>query len=373
MTRSEAALPPVESSCAWTARVAVDASSAVTGGGIRYLVELLPLLRDRPEIDLGPVLVRAGGRAEKELRERGIPVTAAPGRAAAGTARWRYEVERSGSDLVYVPTEIGFGRYEVPVVFACRNALLWTWQDANLSRPMKLKLRAMRAVARRCKRRAAGYVAVSHYAKELAQASLGISPDRIRVIYHGGPHSKDTRQPRPKGRFLFVGDLYPHKHLEAVLTSLAGIEPPWRLEVVGGAPDSSYGDHLRSLAHTLGISEAVHFRGYLVGSELDLAYDRSSCLVWTSSVETFGHPLIEAAAAGLDIIASDTPVNREIAGSRASYFPLSRPEELQGKMREHLSGQTVGGELPRTYDWGICAEQLSSYFRQLLLASGATR
>ena len=42
----------------------------------------------------------------------------------------------------------------------------------------------------------------------------------------------------------------------------------------------------------------------------------------------FGLPLIEAAQRGLSILARDIPVFREVAGTHASYFSGSRPDEL---------------------------------------------
>ena len=37
--------------------------------------------------------------------------------------------------------------------------------------------------------------------------------------------------------------------------------------------------------------------------------------------ETFGHPLIEAMATAVPIVASDTQVHREVCGDAAIFFP----------------------------------------------------
>lgn len=42
--------------------------------------------------------------------------------------------------------------------------------------------------------------------------------------------------------------------------------------------------------------------------------------VFASVLESFGHPMLEMASTGIPVVASDMPVNRELLGSRASYF-----------------------------------------------------
>jgi len=53
-----------------------------------------------------------------------------------------------------------------------------------------------------------------------------------------------------------------------------------------------------------------------------------------SLCESFGHPLVEAMAAGLPIVASDIAVHREICGDAARYFPVLSVEALAGALRE---------------------------------------
>ncbi len=63
----------------------------------------------------------------------------------------------------------------------------------------------------------------------------------------------------------------------------------------------------------------IRFIGAVPYQEILAHYRAADLFVFPSYLETFGHPLLEAMAADLPVVAADIPVFREIAGDGAIY------------------------------------------------------
>lgn len=75
---------------------------------------------------------------------------------------------------------------------------------------------------------------------------------------------------------------------------------------------------------------------------LEEIFSVSTCLIAASYEEGFGLPLIEAAHAGLPIIARDIPVFREVAGDGAYYFVANCPLDFKNHVEEWLTLFSLG-------------------------------
>ena len=80
-------------------------------------------------------------------------------------------------------------------------------------------------------------------------------------------------------------------------------------------------------------------------AELAFAYEHAKALLFTSFVEGFGLPIVEASQRGLRVICSDIPIFREIGGEACAYCDLSDPGSLARLlMTFEQSGRFPGGE-----------------------------
>lgn len=82
------------------------------------------------------------------------------------------------------------------------------------------------------------------------------------------------------------------------------------------------------LARRQDIAPWIKFVGPLGTKEIEEQYRSADIFVFPSLTESFGHPMVEAMAHGLPVVAADTPVNREMCGDTAIYFSPLEPDRL---------------------------------------------
>ncbi|HEX6252374.1 MAG TPA: glycosyltransferase family 4 protein [Gemmatimonadaceae bacterium] len=198
-------------------------------------------------------------------------------------------------------------------------------------------------IRRRLLRTADRWVALTRAMKE-ELVEFGVPPQRIAVIPNGselpeGPsHDAAVRSAArdrlglPQGRIvLYAGRLSSEKGLECLLRAWARIEAEeegaWLLLLGAGGAYRSVEAELRALAADLRLAR-VRFCGHVsnVGEHL-LASD---VFVLPSRTEGMSNALVEAMGAGIAIVASDIPANREILANEenALLFPPDDEDAL---------------------------------------------
>ena len=143
----------------------------------------------------------------------------------------------------------------------------------------------------------------------------GLDRSRISVVHCGIDHERyraeaaAAKSPRPT--LTFVGRLRRYKGLDWVLRALPAVRarvPDVRLEIVGDGP---YAGALRAQALRLGLERAVEFLGFLPGEEKVRRLRASWALLQPSPKEGWGLTVMEAAACGTAVVASDAPGLRD--------------------------------------------------------------
>lgn len=140
-------------------------------------------------------------------------------------------------------------------------------------------------------------------------ASIGVAPDRVRVIPNGvdpeefrpGTESR-TKLGLPEGvpLALFVGDIRtPLKNVGGVLEAVAQV-PGLHVAVAGGVEGSPAPAH----AARLGLADRVHFLGYR--RDVPALLRAADLLVHPSRYETFSLVVLEAMASGLPVVTAAT-------------------------------------------------------------------
>jgi glycosyltransferase involved in cell wall biosynthesis len=99
-------------------------------------------------------------------------------------------------------------------------------------------------------------------------------------------------------------------------------------------PGTYHADTAAELVRQLNLGEEVVELGAVPYALLHHLYRACDVYVTPAYAETFAHPLVEAMASGLPVIASDLAVHREICANAALYFPRFSAELLAERIME---------------------------------------
>lgn len=230
-------------------------------------------------------------------------------------------------------------------------------------------------------------ITVSEASKRDIISLLGCPPEKIHVVHNGFDERKFTRYPStssPKRAYvgylnyvLAVGPTYPHKNFEVLLQAYANLPLSVRsnmpLVIVGGA--KSYKQKLEQLSLQLGISDSVHFLGYVSVDLLPELYRQAKMLVFPSLDEGFGIPILEAMACGCPVISSNRASMPEVGGDAVLYFDPQDPGALQQLMLKLYQDEDLraslsekGAERAQHFSWKKSAQELKNILDHAVLS-----
>ena len=234
-------------------------------------------------------------------------------------------------------------------------------------------------------RRARAVLADSHATKEDVVELLRISPDRVHVVY---PGREAAFHPRPKAEVseflqskgfrrplvLFVGTLEPRKNVDVLVRAfgeaarrgfqgdlvLAG-GSGWATEAIDAALEESP------------VHGRIHRIGYVKQEDLPYWFCAADLVVYPSSYEGFGIPVLEAMASGTPVITSNRSSLPEVAGDAALTVDPRDIQQLAAAMTAVLASPERRTQMnergliqARKFDWTVAAEQCLSLYRHAL-------
>lgn len=275
-----------------------------------------------------------------------VPTTNAAGEAATDAGRRSvrdmlrlgWMAGRAGFDVFFYPSVYSYfplvGR--TPQVLTIHDAipeahpaLVFPRRDLRLFWALKMWL--ARASARQV-------VTVSPFAARQIERHLGIARERLAALgeapdcaFHPRPPDAQQAAQRHFGLaarpyVLFVGGVSPHKDLPTAFRALAalrerGIDLDFGIAGdVAGDRFYTRPDELRMLAAELGITDRVKWLGFVPDDDLAALLTGALALVFPSLAEGFGLPVVEAAACGCPVAASDASNAAELIGAGALVF-----------------------------------------------------
>jgi glycosyltransferase involved in cell wall biosynthesis len=205
--------------------------------------------------------------------------------------------------------------------------------------------RVRRQRARLAIARASRLVTNSRFSLEEIGRTLGLGPDRVRVIYHGlSDRFAGVDLSRRERLALTVGVVY-HENLlrkgHLPFVQAASELPEVRFVLAGKIQDDS-GAELREMA-----APNVELTGWLEDDELDALFRGAAVYVQASVHEGFGLSLAEAMLAGAVPVVTEAGALPEVVGPTGVRISEPSPEALAEGVRKAIELGSEGGRAAR--------------------------
>lgn len=254
------------------------------------------------------------------------------------------ELKKKRPDVLHIP------HYNVPIFY--RGKMVVTIHDlTHLIFPQFLPNKFAYFYAKFmiwfATKRAEKIITVSENTKKDIIEKFKVKPEKIEVIYNGVGEEfvekeKDKIEylysrfgiPKDKKVLMYVGNLKPHKNLEALLEAFAKVENKEKccLLLVGKAFEKY--NVLEEKETSLNIKNNVIHTGIVNQEELVDLYNLADLFVFPSLYEGFGIPILEALACGTPVICSNTSSMPEVGGDVVEYINPYDVEEITLKVNE---------------------------------------
>jgi glycosyltransferase involved in cell wall biosynthesis len=369
--------------------------AASAGGGLTYLRNVVPHLSARTDVQ---TTVAANSSLRQELGELPNIAWAELGRNHGAALRFYQEqailpglIRDSGADLLISSGNFALWKSPVPQILLSGNSL---YTSADFYGDLRsrgdyrvwLDTRIKSIFAKRSVYWAERTVAPSRAFAEELQRWAGAP---VFSIHHGFDYAtfcKDrtalpvlTQQKLDSAkdalRLLFVSHYNYYRNFETLLRAIPLIQNQLdKRRIVlfltcnlrsERNPGSYHAESAAALVKRLGIAEQVVELGAIPYYLLHHVYRACDIYVTPAYAETFAHPLVEAMASGVPIVAADLAVHREVCGEAALYFQRFAPTDLADQVIRLEASPDLRGKLAycgrirsREFSWKNHVEEL---------------
>ena len=221
------------------------------------------------------------------------------------------------------------------------------------------------------------FVFESAYAERMFRARVADPSGAARTIYNGVSNAEFApaeRGPRP-AELVFIGELRRLKGVDVLIEAMGRLAQsgrPVRASLVGEGPDA---EAFSALAWKHGVVDLVEFMGPLPFRK---ALGQGRIVILPSLAESLPYVVLEAAAAGVPVIATAVGGIPEIFGPQA--FRLVPPgdatalaeaiaSELADPVASRASAQTLRERVREHFSLNTMVEQIVAAYQEILVTS----
>ncbi|MDR4508716.1 MAG: glycosyltransferase family 4 protein [Candidatus Brocadiaceae bacterium] len=349
-------------------RIAVNALSAVAGGGVTYLNQLFQHLS---EIDReNEYLVITTKRGEEVLcakyKNFQVLTFKIPSHSTILRLLWEqlclgFILKKHNATILYSPANIGLILYPFPTVLMIQSVAPFSPEmikEQNIF--YRLKFNILRLLTSLSVRKARNVIFISDNARKLLSHYYKLQKQRTSLIYHGKgnlfqPNLEYHRVEEIKKKYkldefiLYVSNIYKYKNFRELIYAFLSIKdkmnPNLKLALVGKDFDNQYTETLKTFVFKKGMEGRVIFFDHIPYEELPYFYKLCQLFVYPSTCENCPNILIEAMACGAPILASNIEPMPEICQDAAVYFDPFNPQDIAEKIHAVLLDNNLNKNL----------------------------
>jgi glycosyltransferase involved in cell wall biosynthesis len=376
-------------------RLFLNGLGASAGAGLTYLYNVLPHLSATPGVR---AILAVQPKLRGEFRRISNLTLLAADAPCSTAARFWFEQHRlpllirnSGADVLISTGNFALRKSPISQILLSGNSL---YTSSDFDRDLWYRREFSMLVDNTIK---GGFAKKSvHWAdcavaptKAFADELRGWTGREVHAVHHGFDHELFFRDQSPLAdhvqrelleakdslKLLFVSHYNYYRNFETLFQALPLITEKLKPRKVrlfltcklqdNANPGTYRTQRAFALIQRLGIRNEVVELGSIPYRSLHHVYRACDIYVTPAYTETFAHPLVEAMASGLPIVASDLAVHHEVAAGAACYFPRFSPETLaQQVMRIATKADlaaslaAAGRQRAANFSWKKHVEQL---------------
>ncbi len=217
-------------------------------------------------------------------------------------------------------------------------------------------------------RAAQAVICISEATKQDLLEFVGETPGQTIHVIHNGVSEifrKMNLDSPPRPYVLFVGQRAGYKNFKQLLEAMDFL-PDLELHCVGGGVI-----HRSELA---GVPDSVVARvkhlGFVTDDQLNVLYNCAVCLVYPSSYEGFGIPVVEAMRAGCPVVSTNCKAVLEVGRDALIVVPVSDPRVMADAILKTASSERSsfvqkGLSIAQGYSWEATHRQTLEVYRSL--------
>ena len=351
-------------------RIAINALSAVAGGGVTYLNQLFKHLSEIDKKNEYLIITTKKGEKILHASYKNFQILSFQVPSLSTTLRllWEqlylwYILKVYKADVLYSPANIGLIFQSFPTIVMIQTVAPF---DSEMIKKQnlyyRLKFNLLRILTSLSIKKARNVIFISDKARKELSHYYKLQKDNTSLIYHGrseifkpdldGRRLMEIKQKYGLDEFiLYVSNIYKYKNFSELIHAFSLIKEQvnagLKLALVGKSFDEQYTKSLKALVKEKKMEDRVIFFGHVPYEELPYFYILCQLFVYPSTCENCPNILIEAMACGAPILSSNIEPMPEICQAAAIYFDPFNPQDIAEKIQTTLTNDTLIRDLKR--------------------------